>query len=59
MLAHDVRECNGATQQDGAPAAGVRRIFADGPCNGLQGSYVFWMTYAAEAAGSRLKSVML
>jgi hypothetical protein len=25
----------------------------------LQGSYVFWMTYAAEAAGSRLKSVML
>src|SRR5829696_9629331 len=34
----------------GAPAAGARTIFAAGPCAVLQGSYVFRMTYAAEAA---------
>jgi hypothetical protein len=42
----------GAAQQEEAPAAAARKIFAVGPCAGSQGSYVFWMTYAAEAAAS-------
>jgi hypothetical protein len=38
--------------QYGTRAARIRKIFAAGPCNGLSGSYVFRMTYAAEAAAS-------
>jgi hypothetical protein len=36
----------------GVPEVYARKIFASGPCNGLCGSYVFRMTYAAEAAAS-------
>jgi hypothetical protein len=42
----------GATQHRAVPTVRARKIFTDGPCNGLCGSYVFRMTYAAEAAAS-------
>src|SRR4051812_2148738 len=42
----------GATQHRAVPTVRARKIFAGGPCNGLCGSHVFGMTYAAEAAAS-------
>ena len=42
-----------------ALAQPLAKIFAAGPCNGVQGSYVFWMTYAAEAAASARYRKML
>jgi hypothetical protein len=58
MQTGDERE-TGSPQLDGAPAAGARKIFAAGPCAGLQGSYVFRMTYAAEAAAcARYRKVL-
>jgi hypothetical protein len=41
-----------ARRNKAAPTVRARKIFAGGPCNGSRGSYVFRMTYAAEAAAS-------